>query len=79
MSKTFEYGHFITIVAKDMVVKQYGGQTKDWPPENFWATVSSYRDVIKQADLPELMKQYGITELTEVPTEALPDDQQNHV
>jgi hypothetical protein len=71
------YGHFITLVAKDRVVKTFGIPVKDWPENNFWALISSYREKIEFKDITTLMNQYGISELHEVPAHLM--ENQNEI
>lgn len=55
--------HFLTLVAKDAVVRQYGGSTKDWPRETFWTVVSSVKCNITDAEVPKLMAAYKVKSL----------------
>lgn len=64
--KRMQKGHFLTLVAKDTVVKQFGPGIQHWPDNNFWAMVSSVKSTITDDHLPGLMKRYKIAELYEV-------------
>lgn len=64
--KVMSKGHFLTLVAKDTIVKKYGPPVKHWPDHNFWAMVSSVKDTIPEEKIPDLMKRYGISQLYEV-------------
>jgi hypothetical protein len=55
------------LVAKDAVVKQFGNAIANWPDNNFWTMVSSYKSNITDEQLPALMKKYKLTSLSDYP------------
>jgi hypothetical protein len=57
--------HFLTLVAKDAIVNQFGSAAATWPQENFWAMVSTVKSSIKDAQLPALMKRYNLASLSD--------------
>lgn len=59
--KEMNTGQFKTLVAKDTVVKQFGPQVKDWPDQNFWTLVSSYKELIEDKHMPTLLSKYQVT------------------
>ena len=58
--------HFLTIVAKDSIVRTFGSQVKNWPAENWWMMVSSAKESIKKDQLPAMMKAYNIDSLPDI-------------
>lgn len=58
-------GHLKTLAAKDAVVRSYGAATRDWPPENFWALVSSVKSNISDDRIPKLMEIYKVKSLSD--------------
>lgn len=58
-------GHFMTLVAKNAVTNTHGPATATWPDDNFWALVSTVKFKITEDQLPQLMKSYKITELSD--------------
>jgi hypothetical protein len=63
--------HFLTLVAKNAVVKTHGPKTKDWPENNFWAMVSTIKSRIKDEQIPQLMHANNISVLSDY---TLPDE-----
>jgi hypothetical protein len=57
-------GHFLTIVAENAVVRDYGA-CKTWPPNNFWALVSTVKSSITDQQVPKLMKMYKVESLSD--------------
>lgn len=56
--------HFLTLVAKDVVVRTHGVPTKEWPPANLWAMISTVKCSIKEEQIPQLMHSYNVEQLT---------------
>ena len=57
--------HFLTLVAKDAIVRTHGAATKQWPDANFWAMVSTVKSGIEESRLPKLMQTYNIAQLSD--------------
>jgi len=55
--------HFLTIVAKDAVVRTHGQAVSTWPPSNFWALISTVKSSITDEQIPQLMASYEIENL----------------
>lgn len=62
-SKSLSY--FLVMVAKDAVARAHGAKINDWPAHNYWAMVSSVKSTIKDEQVPILMTQYNITQLSD--------------
>ena len=61
----FSTSLFKVVVAKDIVQKEHGHAINDWPMPTYWAMVSSVKCNIKDEDIPKLMVQYNIQELSD--------------
>lgn len=59
--KEMNTGQFKTLAAKDIVIKQFGPQTKDWPEHNFWTLVSTTKALIQEKHMPDLLARYQVT------------------
>jgi len=55
--------HFLTIVAKDAVIRTHGHAAQNWPPANLWALISTVKSSIKDEQIPQLMASYKIEKL----------------
>ena len=55
--------HFLTIVAKDAVIRTHGRAAHHWPPVNFWAMISTVKSGITDEQIPKLMSSYNIEKL----------------
>lgn len=55
--------HFLTIVSKDAVVRTHGRACSSWPPENFWAMISTVKSNITDDQIPQLMASYNVDRL----------------
>jgi hypothetical protein len=62
--ETLDKDHFLTIVAKDAVVRTHGRAVARWPTANFWTLISTVKSSIKDEQIPQLMASYDIEELT---------------
>ena len=61
--KELDTGHFLFMVAKDIVVRTHGAKTKDWPETNFYTYISTIMLTIKAEHITKLMKQYKVIKL----------------
>lgn len=59
--------HFLVVVAKDAIVKQFGAKINSWPVNNYWAMVSCVKHGVRDEQIPALMAQYNITKLSDFP------------
>ena len=55
--------HFLTLVAKNAVVRTHGSATEHWPQNNFWAMISTIKSSIPDEQIPQLMASYKIDKL----------------
>ncbi len=61
---------FLTRVAKDGILNTYGADVVNWPPENFWALVSTIKSKFTDEQLSKFLTGYGLTQLSDFkPTE----------
>lgn len=61
--REFDAGHFLFMVAKDIVVKAHGIKAQDWPETNFYTLISTVKCQIKSEHITELMRQYKVDRL----------------
>jgi len=59
--------HFLVLVSKDIVTREYGSMINNWPPANFWAMVSTIKSTIRDEQILPLMAKYKISELSDFP------------
>lgn len=55
-------GHFLTLVAKDTIVRTYGSTVRSWPDTTFWTLISTVKSSITEKQIPQLMASYKVTE-----------------
>lgn len=53
-------GYFLTVVAKDQTIAKFGPGIKDWPADNWWALISTYKSNIIKDQIPGLMQHYKV-------------------
>lgn len=60
--------HFLVVVAKDAIAREWGSKINNWPTNNYWAIVSCVKYTIQDDQVPDLMARYNITKLSDFPS-----------